>query len=135
MNKRLSAVAGFLLLTAAAAANWAAWLGWDQRKDEHPDGSVSGPYQPWQVIGLVLVLIALTAGAAACRRSITAATAPVLGTMAALCSDWSDDDSGLWVVGAALALVGLMGGAVTVSGLTYAVRSAKPTPGRPDTAH
>ncbi|WP_084219905.1 hypothetical protein [Spirillospora albida] len=124
MNKHLSTAAGFLLLTAAAAANWAAWLGWDQKHDVAPDGDVSGPYQPWQVVGLILVLVAMTAAAVARRHSFTAVAAPVLGTMAALCHDWSDDDSGLWAVGAAMAFVGLTTSAVIITALAHAVRRA-----------
>lgn len=125
MNKRTSTAVGFLLLATAAVANWAAWLGWDQQHDVNPDGNVSGPYQPWQVIGFILVLTAITVAAAARRHPFIAATAPVLGTMVALCSDWSDDASGLWAVGATLAFIGLMTGAIIISGLTHAACRAR----------
>ncbi|WP_051301354.1 hypothetical protein [Actinomadura rifamycini] len=117
--------AAFLLLAAAAAANWAAWLGWDQRRDVHPDGSETGPYQPWQVAGLVLVLVALTVAAAVFRHPVTAAAAPVLGTMAALCADWSDDATGLWAVGALMASAGLFTGAVVTTAVVRAVRDRR----------
>ncbi|MEV5829347.1 hypothetical protein AB0L25_27675 [Spirillospora sp. NPDC052242] len=117
--------AAFLLLAVAAAANWAAWLGWDRHYDVHPDGRVSGPYQPWQVAGLVLVLVALTVAAAAFRHPVTAAAAPVLGTMVALCADWSDDSSGLWAVGAMMAFVGLFTGAVITTAVVRVVRDRR----------
>lgn len=37
------------LLAVATLANYLAWLGWDRQKDVLPDGSTTGPYQPWQV--------------------------------------------------------------------------------------
>ncbi|GGV01624.1 hypothetical protein GCM10010182_18970 [Actinomadura cremea] len=126
MTKRFATeTAAFLLLAVAAAANWAAWLGWDQRYDLHPDGRQTGPYQPWQVAGLVLVLVALTVAAAAFRHPVTAVAAPVLGTMTALCADWSDDSSGLWAVGALPAFVGLFTGALVATAVVYAVRQKR----------
>ncbi|ROO90879.1 hypothetical protein EDD29_8620 [Actinocorallia herbida] len=98
--------APFLLLALAAAANWAAWLGWDQRYDTAPDGSVSGPYQAWQVAGLVVVLAALLIGGAV-RFGALAAFGPTLGMFAAVVYDWSDDDSGLWAVGASMVVLGM----------------------------
>ncbi|OLT34672.1 hypothetical protein BJF79_33195 [Actinomadura sp. CNU-125] len=121
MTKRIAiGTAAFLLLSVAAAANWAAWLGWDQHRDVLPDGSETGPYQVWQVAGLIVVLIALTVAAAALRHPVAAVAGPVLGTMVALCADWSDDSSGLWLVGACLAFAGLLAGAVTVTVVVHA---------------
>ncbi|WP_159033143.1 hypothetical protein [Streptomyces fodineus] len=40
-----------LVLAGLSAAAWTAWLGWDQQRDAHPDGSTTGPYEAWQVIG------------------------------------------------------------------------------------
>ncbi|MBE1530441.1 hypothetical protein [Actinomadura algeriensis] len=122
MTKRIAAeTAAALLLVLAAAANWAVWLGWDQHRDVRPDGSETGPYQVWQVAGLILVLIALTVVAAALRHPVAAVAGPVLGTMIALCADWSDDATGLWAVGASLAFVGLLAGALTVTAVVHAV--------------
>ncbi|MFD0899653.1 hypothetical protein [Actinomadura sediminis] len=126
MTKRIAAeTAAFLLLAVAAAANWAAWLGWDQHRDVHPDGHETGPYQPWQVAGLILVLVALTAAAAAYRHPVTAVAAPVLGTMTALCADWSDDSTGLWAVGALMAFAGLFTGAVVATAVVRVVRDRR----------
>ncbi|WP_217142278.1 hypothetical protein [Streptomyces sp. AC627_RSS907] len=36
---------------------WAGWLGWDQQWDVRPDGSTSGPYEAWQVVGPVVSLL------------------------------------------------------------------------------
>ncbi|MFJ6940067.1 hypothetical protein [Streptomyces sp. NPDC101132] len=87
------------LLAGLAVGAWAAWLGWDQVLDVAPDGSVSGPYQAWQVIGLVLTLTAVVWASA--RRQLVVAS--IIGTTAGLTVasfyDWSDDGSGLFVIG------------------------------------
>src|SRR4051812_7300887 len=61
-----------VIIGVATLVDYLGWLAWDQHKDVHPD-HVSGPYQPWQVIGLVLVLI-LIAAIAGRRRYPWAAT-------------------------------------------------------------
>ncbi|MEV5883591.1 hypothetical protein AB0L74_12860 [Streptomyces sp. NPDC052020] len=91
-----------LAVTAVTLAVWAGWLGWDQRSDVHPDGTTTGPYEAWQVIGLVLTLL-VTVWWAASRRFFAGA---VVGTTAGLgvasFYDWSDDGSGLFVIGVML---------------------------------
>ncbi|RKE19598.1 hypothetical protein [Streptomyces sp. TLI_171] len=96
----------FVPLLVSALA-WACWLGWDQHKDVLPDGSESGPYQAWQVLGLVL-----TAAAAVCwsasrgpvRDAVAGTTAGLAG---AAWLDWSGGD-GLYVIGVAMVAVGAM---------------------------
>ncbi|MFI6506391.1 hypothetical protein ACIBCT_02200 [Streptosporangium sp. NPDC050855] len=98
-----------VILAVASAVNYLAWLGWDRQRDVAPDGTVSGPYQTWQVAGLVIVLgiLAVVAG----RRGH-----PVLGTAAVAVVTWLawsvdaalSDDSGLWVVGSLLLLPALL---------------------------
>ena len=39
-------------------AMWAARLGRDQQRGVQPDGTTTGPYAAWQVVGLVLTLLA-----------------------------------------------------------------------------
>jgi hypothetical protein len=56
---RVSLIA--LALALATLADYLVWFGWDQRKDIASDGSVSGPYQSWQVIGLILTAVLITA--------------------------------------------------------------------------
>ncbi|WP_427165377.1 hypothetical protein ACQF4J_08240 [Streptomyces sp. C1-1] len=95
-----------LVPAGAALALWAAWLGWDQHYDVQPDGTTTGPYQAWQVIGLVLTLLVPLFWAAS-RSHIAGA---VLGTTAGLTLaaylDWSDDSSGLFMVGVIMVMVG-----------------------------
>ncbi|CAL9533768.1 hypothetical protein SUDANB126_04095 [Streptomyces sp. enrichment culture] len=105
---------------------WAAWLGWDQHRDLHPDGSTSGPYEAWQVIGLVLTLL-LPVYWAASRHHVTGA---VLGTTAGLTAaafhDWSDDASGLFVIGVGTVMVG----SLVVTAAVSAVIASMPRSGR-----
>ncbi|MFJ7947647.1 hypothetical protein ACIQ6K_28945 [Streptomyces sp. NPDC096354] len=95
-----------LVPAAVAPALWAAWLGWDQHRDVQPDGTTTGPYEAWQVIGLVLTLLAPVYWAAS-RRHIAGAVLGVTAglTVAAYC-DWSDDSSGLFMVGVGMVMVG-----------------------------
>ncbi|MFD0428978.1 hypothetical protein ACFQ60_17680 [Streptomyces zhihengii] len=95
-----------LILALTSAALWAAWLGWDQHRDVHPDGSTTGPYGAWQVIGLVLTLLAPLYWAAA-RRHVTGAVLGITaGLTAAAYLDWSDDASGLYMIGVIMVALG-----------------------------
>lgn len=122
MRRRLvttsSRVLPFLVPAPAALAAWAGRLGWDQQRDVYPDGSASGPYEPWQVIGLVLTLL-LPVYRAVSRGHIAGA---VLGTTAGLTAaawyDWSDDASGLFVIGVGLVMTGSLAATAAVSGVT-----------------
>ncbi|MCX5380701.1 hypothetical protein [Streptomyces sp. NBC_00091] len=102
----LSRLLATLALAGVAMGLWAAWLGWDQHRDVHPDGSTTGPYEPWQVIGLGLTLLVPVYWAAS-RKCLEAA---VLGTTAGLtvaaAYDWSDDGSGLFVIGVGMVMLG-----------------------------
>ncbi|MGK5557096.1 hypothetical protein ACSNOI_36350 [Actinomadura kijaniata] len=110
-----------VLLAAVAVADWFAWLGWDQKRVEHPDGHTTGPYEAWQVVGLVVVLM-LVGGVAAYRRYGLATTFGfTVGLTAAVSYDWSaDDGSGLWVVGAGMVAVSTL----VATGLAAAMISA-----------
>lgn len=85
---------------------WAAWLGWDQHRDVQPDGSETGPYEAWQVIGLVLTLLAPVYWAASRRYIAGAAFGVPVGLTVAAGYDWSDDSSGLFLVGVVMIMVG-----------------------------
>ncbi|MFF7176986.1 hypothetical protein [Streptomyces sp. NPDC008121] len=118
MRRRLnlaSEPAAGLLTAVVALGAWAAWLGWDGHRDVHPDGSTTGPYEAWQVVGLVLTLLVPVCWAAS-RRHVAAA---VLGTTAGLTVaayvDWSDDASGLFVIGVGMVAVGSLAVTALVS--------------------
>lgn len=106
-----------LVPAVLALAGWAAWLGWDQHRDVHPDGSVTGPYEAWQVIGLVLTLLAPVYWAASRRSGAGAVFGVPVGLTVAAYYDWSDDSSGLFVVGVGM----IMLGSLVVTGVASAV--------------
>ncbi|OIJ69381.1 hypothetical protein WN71_002430 [Streptomyces mangrovisoli] len=120
----LSFAVSVLLPALVAAALWAAWLGWDQHRDVHPDGTTTGPYEVWQVAGLVLTLL-VPVSWAAYRRHVTGA---VLGTTAGLAVaawwDWSDDASGLFVIGVALVTLGSLAATTVVTAVVRQVQQA-----------
>jgi hypothetical protein len=104
---------------------WFAWLGWD---DEYyyVDGFAQGPYRAWQVIGCGLAIA--TAAVLAYRWVRQFAAVFVLAAAAELgfAVPWAvhastTDDSGLWVVGLLLLLVGSGVGLVVLLALTDSV--------------
>ncbi|MFF9913602.1 hypothetical protein [Streptomyces sp. NPDC013457] len=97
-----------LLLVLTTLAAWAAWLGWDQHRDVHPDGSTTGPYEAWQVIGLVLTLLASVSWAASRRHVVGAVAGTTAGLTVAAFYDWSDDASGLFMVGVVMVMMGCL---------------------------
>ncbi|MFF3501655.1 hypothetical protein [Streptomyces sp. NPDC003247] len=109
-----------LVPAAVASVAWAAWLGWDQHRDVHPDGSTTGPYEAWQVIGLVLTLLAPVCWAASRRHVAGAVFGTSAGLTAAAFYDWSDDAGGLFAVGAGLVMLGSLAATSVVSAVTTA---------------
>ncbi|MGN9791798.1 hypothetical protein ACTMTU_11995 [Streptomyces sp. OZ13] len=105
LAKLVPQLAAGLVLAALSVGAWAAWLGWDQQRDVQPDGSTTGPYEAWQVIGLVLTLLALVYGAVS-RNYIAAVAGIPVGLTAAAYYDWSDDSSGLFMVGVLMVMAG-----------------------------
>ncbi|WP_406434060.1 hypothetical protein [Streptomyces sp. NBC_01589] len=111
-----------LLLAAVALAAWAAWLGWDQHRDVQPDGTTTGPYEAWQVIGLVLTLLAPVYWAAS-RRYIAGAVLGIpVGLTVAAYYDWSDDSSGLFMVGVGMVMVGSLVVTAVISAVIASVK-------------
>jgi flagellar biosynthesis protein FliR len=113
-----------LVLAGVALAAWAAWLGWDQEYAVHPDGSQTGPYGAWQVIGLVLTLLAPVYWAASRRHFAGAVLGTTAGLTVAAFYDWSDDASGLFNFGVVLVMLGSLGVTAAVSAVTHAVKRA-----------
>ena len=121
------------ILAAITVAHYAVWLGWDQRYDVGPGGVVSGPYQPWQVIGLAtgLSLVAVVAG----WRNHAGAAMIAIPTVMTLCfsADAATDSetygASLWPIGAALIAVGTLAGVATIAGVaSLASRRYQPRP-------
>ncbi|MEU9588206.1 hypothetical protein AB0D84_00565 [Streptomyces sp. NPDC048193] len=111
-----------LVLAAVAAGLWAAWLGWDQQRDVHPDGTTTGPYEAWQVIGLVLTLLLPVCWAASRGYGAGAVAGVTAGLTVSAAYDWSDDASGLFVVGVGMVMVGTLGVTAALVAVMAAVR-------------
>ncbi|MEW1700494.1 hypothetical protein [Streptomyces sp. NPDC091278] len=128
MEERRKKFAPFAVTAATAVvavAAWAAWLGWDQHRDVHPDGSVSGPYEAWQVAGLVLMLLVPVCWAAHRRQVVAAAFGTSAGLTLASAVDWSDDSSGLFVIGVGMVALGTLGAAFAVGSLVTALTRSR----------
>ncbi|MET8805111.1 hypothetical protein [Streptomyces sp. NPDC004546] len=110
-----------LVLAGLSLAAWVVWLGWDQHRDVHPDGSTTGPYEAWQVIGLVLTLLVPVCWAASRRHLAAAVLGPTVGLTLAAYYDWSDDSSGLFVIGVGLVMIGSLVTTVIVSAVVTSV--------------
>ncbi|XLE02064.1 hypothetical protein QBL21_03220 [Streptomyces sp. 184] len=123
----------FVLLTGAAAGAWAAWLGWDQKRDEtgYED---AGPYEAWQVGGLVLTLLVAVVLVAYLRHFVPAVLGSTVGLTFASFYDWSDDNSGLFAVGVALILMGTFVGSALVAVAVGALRGEAAAEERASTA-
>ncbi|WP_137991342.1 hypothetical protein [Streptomyces vilmorinianum] len=119
-----------LVLAGVAMAAWAAWLGWDQHRDVHPDGSTTGPYEAWQVIGLGVTLLAGVYWAASREYVVAAALGTTTGLTVAAAYDWSDDSSGLFVIGVVMIMIG-SSVVTTLLSLLIASRKRRPRAGRP----
>jgi hypothetical protein len=117
-----------LVLAGASLAAWAAWLGWDQHRDVHADGSTTGPYEAWQVIGLVLTLLVAVCWAAYRRYIAGSVLGTTLGLTLAAYGDWSDDSSGLFVIGVGMVM---MGSLVTTLVVSAVIASAHGSSERP----
>ncbi|MGW6848720.1 hypothetical protein ACWGCK_08160 [Streptomyces virginiae] len=118
-------VALALALTAAAA--WAAWLGWDQHRDVQPDGTETGPYEAWQVIGLGLTLLVPVCWAAYRGLAVSAVAGVTTGLTCAAFYDWSDDASGLFVIGVGMVMAGSLAVTAGVCALIGALKPKTPT--------
>jgi hypothetical protein len=111
-----------LVPAGVSLAVWAAWLGWDQHRDVHPDGTTTGPYEAWQVIGLVLTLLVPVCWAASRGYVAGAVLGTTLGLTVAAYYDWSGDSSGLFMVGVALVMAGSL---VLTAAVSAVIRFAK----------
>lgn len=114
------------LQAAAAIAAWAAWLGWDQHRDVHPDGSETGPYEAWQVIGLGLTVLALAYWAASRGHTTAAVLGTTTGLTVAAYYDWSDDASGLFMIGVSLLTLTTLAGTAALALTTSKRRTTPP---------
>jgi hypothetical protein len=122
-RERLVVVAVVSVVTVSACL---ALLGWDHTS-VGADGYLSGPYEPWQVITLVVILGVLAVWTGWRGRS---GVGTVVATIA-LTVPWSVDaahtaqNDGLWGVGAVMVATGTAAAFLLVSGAATRFRSTR----------
>jgi hypothetical protein len=117
-------IGGFLAVVLLTAASWWGLLGWDTEKTLVPGSTTSyeGPYETWQVVVFVLLLLGILIGAILLGvRPVPAATALTLSvTLNFLFTAlMTPDGDGLFVIGAGLILVGSALGSALVATVTH----------------
>ncbi|XVX20659.1 hypothetical protein ACQP1U_01895 [Actinomycetota bacterium] len=125
---RKHTLAWSVALALIAAAAYAAFLGWDDEYQTDPvTGQVAGPYAAWQVIGLALVIAVTAAVAGWHGQGRTAVlTMPVALTLAFIVSALLlPDETGLFLVGALLMLIGSLIGVAVAAGIGRAARRSR----------
>jgi hypothetical protein len=96
------------VVVVATFANYVGWLGWDTTKEIGPDGNLHGPYEPWQVVGVVLVLgvIAVAAGWRRHPWVAVAVTTTVMTVSISVQGATEPRNDGLWPIGAFMVAIG-----------------------------
>jgi hypothetical protein len=115
-------------LALFSAAMWFAWLGWDHEY-YMVDGYPQGPYRAWQVIGCgASITLATLAAYLVVRRTAAVFVLPaaaVLGFAVPWGRDASlTDESGLWVVGLVMIVVGGAGALTALLGVSAGINAA-----------
>ncbi|MEV0893294.1 hypothetical protein [Promicromonospora sp. NPDC050262] len=130
-TRRPSLALTMLALVVLTVAAWWIFLGRDTVRDVDPaTGAVTGPYEAPQVVACALVLVALVVVGALTVPAWVAVLAVALPfTVAWTVQAASDDDSGLWAVGALLVLVGTLAGGAVVAAVTRAVARGRASRG------
>lgn len=116
-------------IAALTAVLYGAWLGWDQDYDVDPvTGELTGPYEAWQVVGLVLCLaaVAVVAGRLGHRRACRAAMPVAYALCFAIDGATDANSDGLWGVGAVLAFGAVWLGATVATRLGELSRRGGP---------
>ena len=121
-RRRPALFAGLALVLGAVT--WAAWLGWDRTASfDVVTDSVQHPYVTLQVLGCALTVLVVTAVLAARRDPVLAAGGVSLGFWLCWTVDAAtQDDSGLFVVGAFLLAFGLAAGTTVAALVGLGVR-------------
>ena len=124
-------LAGFLSVALVTVLAWWAWLGRDTTMNYDPaTDTYSGPYTTWQVAGAVLTLLLLLIAAVLLRVNplVAAAAMTISFVVAWTVSAASQDESGLFLVGAVLVAIGMTAGTAVVAAITSRLRRPHTTP-------
>jgi hypothetical protein len=112
-------------VAVATAVAYGAWLAWDQTKDVAPDGSATGPFEAWQIVGLVVTLAVIGVVGGWLGRPVV--TAFVAATTMGFCfmidgaTDPPQFNDGLFIVGAVFTWFGVLLFVLPVSCATAAL--------------
>ena len=116
-NNYIIALVTFIIVALTTATWWT--LGRDTTCDvDAATGNVTGPYEAPQVIACVVVLVGLVVVGALLLPALAALGVSLPFTAAWTLQAASEDDSGLWAVGAILVLVGTLVGGTIVTAVT-----------------
>jgi hypothetical protein len=120
-----------LLLMLFSAGMWFAWLGWDHEY-YLVDGVPQGPYRAWQVVGCGAAIATASVLAYLRVRDVIVifvlAAAAVVGFAVPWSWDASSDETGMWVVGLFMLLIGGGAGLAMLLGATHALAQADASP-------
>jgi hypothetical protein len=97
------------LTTVVAIVAWLSWLGFHAPYTTDPVTQVqTGPYEPWQVVGLGITMVVVVLLAARLRAGGEAVAGSVTGLALIASADWGTAPSsdGLWVIGVGMLVVG-----------------------------
>ena len=116
----------FAVGSVAGALTWGAWLGWDRTPSyDVVTGTVQTPYVTLQVLGCAITVGVVTAILAARWHPVAAAVGVSVGFWLVWTVDAaSQDDSGLFAVGAMMMAVGLPAATAVAAGIGAGVRLA-----------
>jgi hypothetical protein len=121
------------MIAATAIATTGAYVGflaWDTKKTLGSDGSLHGPYEAWQVIGVVAILFALAVagGMLGAARLVATTGALVMTIGTSISGETSRYNDGLWPIGTILIGCGTLFGALLVGATTSRVHAAHRKP-------
>jgi len=105
-NRLVREALAAVVLAALTVGGWSALLGWDEKKHLDANGTLSGPYEEWQVICLGAILIVAVAAVARLGHWPATLVVPVALTVCFSIAGITDPNGdGLWPVGAGFLFV------------------------------
>jgi len=121
-----------VVAAVVSAFNYLVWLAWDQHVDVRAsDGYVTGPYEPWQIVGMIAVLVALAVYIGLGQGVVHASLAVSVSLTICFAVDAATDarGDGLWPIGAGMVAIASFAGVLLVATTSRAML----WPGRPPT--